>query len=444
MKRPIALTKLIDILLRLFPEEDRSRMVVKQAGIDDRNIAYDAAAAVNWTNIVSDALRQDSLPQLVDSAAHIHPEVGADLRSLLTLYERWAARYASTPELVEEVAAQPVPTLFVLLWKSIAAWSAVAVGCLALIGVLARESRHLFLGLPGSHLADVADAPRACAIEGAEFLWQTLMAFFDYAFLNPVGCAIVVALFSATWVQRQRLRRAIRHVWTPRIVIATVLVAAAAKMTWYDAPAFPLHDVLGTRNWSRPELLDVPAPLTHVAQERWRAVVCSRVAQLGTENAKKICGTTSASGYQQNLLGAYATNVVLTVLISMMTASAISKLLLPSHRRDWNLTPGRKRTGAAVLGAGLLLAILPVAWTWSRTVRTTKYPAYGTTNRTFYLCAGKDDCYTYRAGRKLRRAERPPAGHFEMDDVLTRSFNQQLAADTVIPEPGGPRFAPIP
>ena len=135
------------------------------------------------------------------------------------------------------------------------------------------------------------------------------------------------------------------------------------KMYWYDAPAFHYTNVLSTRNWADPELLDVPQPLTRVTQERWRAVVCSRVANLGTENVRKVCGPSRVSRHEQDIFGVYVLDVFFTILLCITAIAAIHKLLLTSQRLDWNLKPGLKRGGAAVLTAALLVALLPVPWT---------------------------------------------------------------------------------
>jgi len=444
MKRPIALTRLIDTLVQLFPTENESRMIVKHAGIDDRNIAYDARALVNWTNIVHAALRPDRLDELVDAAGELHPELRDDMRSLVRNYRKWAERNAPTEEAIEKIAAQPPPRIRDLIRTRIAAWSGVALGAFAFVGILARESRHLFLGLPGSHWNDLLESPRACAIEGAMFLGRTGQVAWRYAMFNPIGTSVLVILASAFWLLRSRLRRIVRRAWTPVVVIPLIVICGAAKLFWYDAPAFHFTSVLSPpRNWIRLEIFDVRPPLTDRARAMWRAEICTRIAEQDDDDVRATCGTQTSDQHAQDLLGTYMFNVLFTIAICITGIAAIRKLILPSQRRDWNLRRGDKRLGVALTAAGVLLALLPLPWTYSRTVRPTDYPRVSDgAQRAFRICAEDGECFAYRPGRKLEATTRdlPPRARVEERDVLTAMLVEQIGRRRPTPPDRGVRF----
>jgi hypothetical protein len=445
VRRPIALTRLIDTLARLFPDEKASRMVVDHSGLEDGYIAFDARALVNWTNIVNAALRPDRLDDLVDAAGKLHPELLPDMRSLVTNYRKWAERNATTAEQVDSVAAQSAPGIFARARARIVAWSGVALACFAVIGILARESRHLFLGIPGSRWNDLLTSPRECAVEGAAFLGHTAQLAWEYTKVNPIGGAVVVVLALCIWFFRSRLRRVVRNAWAPVIVIPLVIVSGVAKMAWYDAPAYHFESILSPpRNWIRPEILDVRQPLTARTQNMWRAVVCSRVGeQQDFDDVRRTCGSETLDAHAQNVIGTYMLGVLFTLGICITGIAAIRKLILPSQRRDWNLRRADNRIAIALLAAGVLLALLHVPWTYSRTVRSTRYPLLSIdARREFRVCAARDECYSYRPGKKLEAAPKdiPPRARVLEGDILEAMLEEQLDKPPLPVPDSGPRF----
>jgi hypothetical protein len=154
VRRPIALTKLIDTFDRLFPDEPISRTVVGRARMPDGMVAYSTRSIENWTNIVNEAIRQNMLSDLVAAASELHPNV-PELSRYLQEYTNWASQQSVPAEgIADALVTQKPPGFLERARVVVLAWFSIAVGCFAFVGVLARESTHHLFALPDSGFAD--------------------------------------------------------------------------------------------------------------------------------------------------------------------------------------------------------------------------------------------------------------------------------------------------
>lgn len=431
VQRPAVLTKLIRTLARIHPEIGDSRRVAVLAGLDETMIAFDPRSAVNWTEIVSHALRDDKLDALVQTAFENDDELLQDATALLADYRKWAEKHVATPEDVAKIASQPAPKFLELTGTAILSWSAIAIACFIVAGTLARESRHVFLGLPGSHAADLFQDPAGYAGEGWAFLGHLFSLTADYASLNPLGFFAAVALVVAAVILGRRKREMRRRFTAPAVVIPLLLAGAVAKTLWYDAPAAWYANVV-LRD-PRPEALVVPRVFTAPARARWKSIVCSRVA--GDANAATFCGSDDRITYRQNVEGTYLLNAGFTVLLCTIGIFVIRKLLLPSRDRAWNLSRRRKWRAAMAVGIGLLFALLPLPSTYSRTARPTEYPYLCPPSGDCYfrICV-EDECHRYTPGdfRFLETGAIPPNSRERSEDILTKALQKAFDTEEVI------------
>lgn len=431
VQRPAALTKLIGTFAQIHPDIVPSRQIAENAGLDPTMIAFDARSAVNWTEIVNHALRYDKLDALVKTACGDDDELLHDANLLLADYRKWAETHVATPEDVETIASQRAPNFLELTGTAILSWSVIAIACFVVAGTLARESRHDFLGLPGSHGADLFHDFGGFAGEGWAFLGHLFRLTADYASLNPLGFFAAVALVVAAVFLGRRNREVRRRFATPAVVIPLLLAGAVAKTLWYDAPVAWYANVV-LRD-PKPEALVVPRVFTAPARARWKSIVCSRVA--GDENAATFCGSADRIAYRQNVEGTYLLNAAFTILLCTIGVFVIRKLLLPSRDRAWNLSRRRKWRVAVAVGLGLLFALLPLPSTYSRTARPTEYP---------YICPPTGDCYfriciegechRYTPG-DFRFAETgaiPPSARLHSEDILTKALQKAFDTEPVL------------
>jgi hypothetical protein len=432
MRRPVALTKLIDILARLFPDIDSSRAVVTQAGIPDGNIAYNAASAVNWTEIIREALQQNALEALVDSAGHMQPDLRTNMRSLLSTYQQWAKRFASTPELVEDVAAQPAPGLFERARLLIMAWFGIAAGCFAFVGVLARESTHHLFDLPDSGFADAFTSPGESAAAGLRFVGRTVVVAATYFAYNPTGAVIVTVLAGAALYFAVRRPRLVERAYIPAVVAPLVIVGAVVKAFWYDLPVRGFTGVL-TKLGIEARTFDPPSMFLSRAESIWSGVVCSRIANF-TE-AKSVCGTQSTLAHTQNLYGVYLLDVVFTIVICALGIAALRKLTIPTRNRAWNLPRTWNMALIGAIALALLGALLPVPWTYARTVASMQYPYICTSDCEFHIRVDGNKTFAfYPSDEEISVAQPVPAGaQVSTRDILEIAFTNQVKSPRFVP-----------
>jgi hypothetical protein len=288
-RRPIALTKLIDTLDRLFPDEPASRTVVGRSGMPDGMVAYSTRSIENWTNIVNEAIRQNALRAIVDTAAELQPNV-PELRRHFDDYTKWAAEHVTTPEVEEKLTSQKPPGLVERLRLLIVAWFAIAVGCFAFVGIVARESMHHLFALPttSSHIADAFTAPGESAAAGLKFVGRTLVVAATYFAYNPIGALLAVAVAAAVVYFGVRRPKLVDQAYVPAVVVPLVAIGAVAKTMLYDLPVFGFTGVL-TRLSIDVTTFDPPQMFFSRAKQIWTGVVCSRIANF--PEAQPLCGT---------------------------------------------------------------------------------------------------------------------------------------------------------
>lgn len=436
MRRPPALTKIIDTLETLFNDEETSRTVVGRAGIDDGMIAFDARSLVNWTNIVNEAIRQKALPALIDAAAELRPDV-PELKQHLADFEKWAARYESMPDLTDTLTSQKVPGLWERARVAILAWFGIAVGCFALVGILARESTHAFLGIPGSHLGDAFTNPGAAAAEGLSFVGRTLIMAGTYAGYNPIGFIAAIALAAAFIYFTVRRPQLVDRAYIPAVIVPLLIVAAIAKGLWFDLPTVFFEDVLD-RYTVDPFTLDPPT-LTSRVDTIWKDVVCSRVAGLQNEETQRICGTLNERVATRRGMARHLLNVIFTIAICGLGVAVLRKLAIPSRNPRWNLPFTWKWALVGATAIAVLAALLAVPWTYGRTVASMKLP---------YVCQGEDcgpqlcadHCYALLDGTWKRVPEKSEGEVVATRDILTEAFREQLGMAQPVAPPPANRF----
>jgi hypothetical protein len=410
-------------------------MVVVRAGIDDTMIAFDPRSAVNWTEIVNHGLRNDALDALVEASGDedLHPELVTDMKALLAEYRKWAATHAATPEAMETIAAQSAPKFWEMARTTIVSWSGIAIACFGIVGAFARESRHVFLGLPGSHTNDFLHDPAGYAGEGFTFLRDTVAAAAHYAFsLNPLGALIVVALIVGAVVLVRREPRMRRRLATPVIVIPLLISSVVAKTLWYDLPVASFAKT-ATRDY-RPDAILAMSMFRTPAKARWTSIVCSRIA--GEPRAEQLCGKENRAEHQQNVQSSYLLNVIFTAALCTIGVVVIRKILLPSYDRAWNLSRRRKWNAVIAVALGLLFALLPVPWTFSRTVRSTEEPYVCPpgANCYFRVCPEKDECYKYdldEGQRFTKTGDVPENASERPKDLLWAKFEKDLTRENI-------------
>ncbi len=435
VQRPAALTKLISTFARIYPDPASSRMVVVRAGIDETMIAFDPRSAVNWTEIVNYALRNDALDALIGASGDedLHPELVPDMQALLADYRKWAATHAATPEAVERIAAQPAPKFLEVARTTILSWSSIAIVCFGIAGAFARESRHVFLGLPGSHTNDLLHEPGSYASEGFAFLRDTIATAAHYAFsLNPLGALVVTAIIAGVIVLIRREPRVRRRFTRPAMVIPLIVIGAIAKTLWYDLPVASFAET-ATRDY-HPDAVIAMSMFRTPAKARWTSIVCSRIA--GESRGAQLCGNERRSEHRQNVEGSYLLNVIFTAALCTIGVFVIRKILLPSRDRAWNLSRRRKWNAAIAVGIAVLFALLPLPWTFSRTVRSTQEPYVCPpgVNCFFRVCAESDECYKYdldEGQRFTRMGDVPENARERSEDLLRFKFEKDLTREDV-------------
>lgn len=439
VRRPIALTKLIDTFDRLFPDEPISRTVVGRAGMPDGMVAYSTRSIENWTNIINEAIRQNMLSDLVAAASDLHPNV-PELSRYLQEYTKWATQQ-SVPAvgIADALVAQKPPGFLERARLVIVAWFGIAVGCFAFVGVLARESTHYLFELPDSGFADAFTSPGASAEAGLRFVGRTLVVAATYFAYNPVGALIALLLAGAVVYFAVRRPPLIERAYIPASVTAIVVLGAFAKTLWYDLPVLGFTGVL-TKLGIDVRTFDPPAMFYSRAEKIWSGVVCSRIANFA--EAKSICGSETQLEHTQNLFGVYLLNVVFTIAICGLGLAALRKLTLPSHKPAWNLPTTWNRTLIAVIAVALLGTLLPVPWTYARTVASMEYPKICDAECEFHISVEADKTFAfYPADGEIGVAQPVPRGaQVSTGDILEVAFTNQVKSPSFVPHERGRRL----
>jgi hypothetical protein len=431
VRRPVALTKLIDTLDRLFPDEGLSRVVVTRSGMQDGMIAYSTRSVENWTNIVNEAIRQNALNDLIAAAAELHPNV-PELQRNLQDYTRWAAQQNVPPEGIADALPQQAPGFFERARLVIVAWFGIAVGCFAFVGVLARESTHHLFALPDSGFGDAFTSPGESAAAGLRFVGRTLVVAATYFAYNPVGAVTVTLLAGTVLYFAVRRPQAVERAYVPAVVAPLVVVGAFVKTLLYDLPVFGFTGVL-TRLGIDARTFDPPAMFASRAEKIWSGVVCSRIADF--PEARTLCGTERALEHTQNLYGVYLLDVVFTIAICALGIAALRRLTLPSPAQKWNLPRTWNRAAIGALALALLGALLPVPWTYARTVASMEYPYICTADCEFQIHVedGKTFAF-YPADEEISVAQPvPPGAQVSRRDILEVAFTNQVKSPSFVP-----------
>jgi hypothetical protein len=77
-----ACNRLVGHLAGLYPDRDKARLVVRQAGLDPDDIDFSGVPKVFWTRVVEEANRRGKVQALIDGAKHDFPNADADFASL--------------------------------------------------------------------------------------------------------------------------------------------------------------------------------------------------------------------------------------------------------------------------------------------------------------------------------------------------------------------------
>ena len=432
MRRPAALSRLIDTLDRLFPDEALSRVVVARSGMEDGMIAYSTRSVENWTNIVNEAIRHNALNDLVGAAAELHPNV-PELHRHLQDYTTWAARQSVPAEgIAAALDTQKAPGLFERARVVILAWFGIAVGCFALVGVLARESTHHLFDLPDSDFAHAFTAPGESAAAGLRFVGQTLIVAATYFAYNPIGTLFVALVAGAVLYFAVRRPRIVEKIYVPRIVVPVVVIGGSLKALLYDLPVVGFTGVL-TRLGIETSTFDPPAMFYWRAKKIWTGVVCSRIANFA--EAEPVCGTESALEHTQNLYGTYLLDVVFTIAVCTLGLVALRNLILPSHNAAWNVPRIWKRAMTVAVALVVLGTLLLVPWTYGRTVASMKYPQFCIKADCEFHIEVDDKTYAfYVADQEIGPAQPVPAGATVSTlDILEVAFTKQVQSPDYVP-----------
>lgn len=434
MKRPLALTKLIHVLDRLFDTVDSSKMIVTNAGIEDGTIAYSTASVINWTNIVNGAIEQQALDRLVDAAIAEREDAAPELQALLRSHQTWVAHH---PELAAQLVDETKPPTFFEIFRfSILVWIVTALLVVFAIGFAAAAARHTLLGLPVPFGA--ALAPGEWGVSAAQVFLRLPLMIFEYAGHGfgwlRVLLAIAVTGALIYFVTLKRPPR-VQRFYVPKIVIPLLVLAAAAKVWHYDVPTLVFRDVL-TKNSITDAAFEIPPSYARQASRTWRAIVCSRIASSDDPRVRYYCREIPAREHRQNALGRYLLNVAWTSLLTAIAIAVIRKLAHTSRQPEWNVSTTLKRLLITTVAMAGLATMLFAAQTYARTVAPTVYdvvrppapkPPEDQAPDYFRVCAGSR-CFKYVSafGDLEESPDIATAPAADRDDILTACFESQL------------------
>lgn len=79
-----------DVCAALYPEERNTRLIVADAGLDERQVAFSSRAQTNWHNILAEAIRGNRLDALLDVVRTAYP-TNQPLQVAITSYHQFIA-----------------------------------------------------------------------------------------------------------------------------------------------------------------------------------------------------------------------------------------------------------------------------------------------------------------------------------------------------------------
>ena len=444
-RRPLALSRLIDALARLYVDIETSRRPVAEAGIDETVIAFDSRSLYNWTNIVNEAIRQKRLRELIAVADADYPDI-PELKRAQSEYESLIAASeagTATMPIAERVIVDAPPRLWQRSPFGIAVTIGTLLGVFAIIGIVARESLHSFYGVP-VHSHNILGHPDEWITEGFKFFTRTLMIGVEYLTLNPLGAVatLVLATLVLYGIVRQRKRFALIN--KPAIIVPVLIVFAIGKSFVYDMPTLKFERVLDANSSYDMTSFDIPPLFANRAKEIWQAVVCSRVG--GDPKASAFCGNESRSAHLQRVDGRFLLDGLFTLGLWSIGIRVVRKLMLPSRELAWNPPIIWRRVALGGAAIALFIGILGVPYAYSRTARSM---------REQQICPPKDDCYFRICTDSRECFDYFPSGEWapsqpipkdaaapKKEDVLEAAFNVQLEATEVEPPDRAHRFPP--
>ncbi|HJQ40760.1 MAG TPA: hypothetical protein VKB93_26780 [Thermoanaerobaculia bacterium] len=443
-RRPLALSRLIDALARLYVDIETSRRPVADAGIDATIIAFDARALYNWTNIVNEAIRQKRLRELIAIADTDYPDI-PELKRAQSEYESLIAeREAGTAAMpiADRVIVEKPPKLWQRSPFGIAVTLGTLLGVFAIIGIVARESLHSFYGVP-VHKHNILGHPDEWITEGFKFFTRTLMVGIEYLTLNPLGAVATLVLGALVLYAVVRWHKPIERMAKPAIIVPVMIVFAISKSFFYDMPTLKFERVLEGSSWDMASF-DIPPLFASRAKDVWQPVVCSRVG--GDAKAGSFCGDENKSAHLQRLDGRYLLDVLFTLGLWSIGFRVVRKLMLPSRELAWNLPPIWRRVALGGAGIALFIGILGVPWAYSRTARSMREEqvCVDTGDCHFRICTDSRECFDYSpAGDWTHSLPIPKdAAAPTKEDVLEAAFREQLQGVDFEPPDRSQRLPP--
>lgn len=383
----------IELLLAdLYPDEVTSRRIVGHAGIEDGPIAFDARANVNWHHILREADLRRKVDILLATVIDEYPEE----KKLGTLRTAFAA--VADDEITETTDEHElVPSRGRGPWKAFLYTIVCILILFFVLGFIARESQHEYLGIPhGGGKEGPGEFSEALVGESASLMWQSLLIALRYCGDNPIGVvsAVAIVAFILFFHQSGRLRRfSIR----PEILLSLVLVGSLGKILYFDVPTTFFSEFL-LKNSLDFESFGVPPIFRARTRTIWRDTVCSRIGSMDRQLSRTICGDRDPSSYLRRSRGRFIINASWTLLLALVTAWSIGDL----GRRA---RAGRKLTNwgirALIVGSTFftIVAILLVAFSFSRTARPTNFPSVCRTGEEagcyYRMCISSTECYGY-------------------------------------------------
>ncbi len=443
-RRPLALSRLIDALARLYIDEQTSRRPVADAGMDATVIAFDARALYNWTNIVNEAIRQKRLRELIVIVDTDYPDIPEVKRAQSEYESLIAASEAGTAPMpiADRVIVEQPPKLWQRSPFGIAVTLATLLGVFAIIGIVARESLHSFYGVP-AHNHNILGHPDEWVVEGFKFFTRTLMIGVEYLTLNPLGALATLALAALVLYGIMRQHKRIAHIYKPVIIVPVLIIFAIGKSFFYDMPTLKFERVLEARSWDMTSF-DIPPLFASRAKDIWQPVVCSRVG--GDPKAGSFCGNENKSAHLQRVDGRFLLDGLFTLGLWSIGIRVVRKLMLPSRELAWNPPIIWRRVALGGAGIALFIGILGVPFAYSRTARSMREQQVCVPGEDCYfrICVDDHECFDYVSSGDWTSSQPIPknAAAPTKVDVLEAAFREQLQAVDVDPQDRSQRFPP--
>jgi hypothetical protein len=441
-RRPLALSRLIDALARLYVDIETSRRPVADAGLDATVIAFDARALYNWTNIVNEAIRQRRLRELIVVADTDYPDI-PELKRAQGEYESLIAEREAGTEIMpiaDRVIVEKPPRLWQRSPFGIAVTIGTLLGVFAIIGIVARESLHAFYGVP-AHNHNILGHPDEWVVEGFKFFTRTLMVGVEYLTLNPLGAVATLVAAALVLYAVVRWHKPIERMSKPAVIVPVLIVFAIGKSFFYDMPTLRFERVLESRSWDMTSF-DIPPLFASRAKEVWQPVVCSRVG--GDPKASAFCADENKSAHLQRLDGRFLLDALFTLGLWSIGIRVVRKLMLPSRELAWNPPPIWRRVALGGAGIALFIGILGVPYAYSRTARSMREEQVCVPGEDCYfrICVDDHECFDYVSSGDWTPSQPIPknAAAPTKVDVLDAAFREQLEAVEVDPQDRAKRF----